>query len=77
MKFGDERSQGTGFLIEKNLVLTCAHNCFDKKHGQASKMSFHPGFSDLKGKRYEVKNFYYPKKFETLDKDDDYDFAIL
>jgi V8-like Glu-specific endopeptidase len=48
---GGQQRYGTGFLIGKNLVLTCAHNLFSLDYGQAvENVCFSPGYGGGKEK---------------------------
>lgn len=43
---------GTGCLVGRNIVLTCAHNCYNekkKKKEEAKNLSFWPGLNGLEG----------------------------
>lgn len=43
---GGHKKYGTGFLIGKNIVFTCAHNLFSLEYRQpVSKVCFCPGYS--------------------------------
>ena len=65
MKF-DQTATGSGALIGGNLVLTCAHNCYDHKTKQkAEKISFYPANNGKNGKEVKVKAYHYMKEFES------------
>ena len=41
---------GTGFLVGPNIVLTCAHNCYDEVHQEkVAEIKFHPANNGLEG----------------------------
>jgi len=54
---GGHKKYGTGFLISKNIVLTCAHNLFSLDYGEAaSNVSYSPSYHKYKEKEvYKAK----------------------
>ena len=55
---------GTGTLISKNLVLTCAHVIYNKSHkAYYPRIIFYPGLCGDLDKWYEVENFEAPDKY--------------
>ena len=68
---------GTGILISPDLVLTVAHNIFDRKEKQDRKdLKFCPGQHGPLGKYYECENWYYPETFKSKNSAAD-DYAII
>lgn len=79
---------GTGTIIGPQLILTCAHNCFDLNSQQQYKtISFTPApqFS-WPFQKYKTKKVYYPDEFKKSDqraktRENDYlylyDFAVI
>ena len=80
--------KGTGTLIARNLVLTCAHNCYYKsydKYGnevekeEVQNLKFYPSPSGKVEKVVKVKKSYYPDEYKLWKEkaSQRYDFAIL
>ena len=79
-KFGVTNYHGTGCLIAPRIVLTCAHNLYQRKSKkEATEIKFTPAANKNKGESYEVADYFYPDQFKTLPKKEirQYDFAIL
>ena len=61
-KFGDRIYWGTGILISPSVVLTCAHNLYNRgSEEQAREVKFSLSINKNQGKTYKIKNFCYPK----------------
>lgn len=55
-------SYGTGILISRNLVLTCAHNIFNAtKRILFKELSFYPGQHGLLTNPHRVESYMFPK----------------
>ena len=79
-KFGNLPYDGTGCLIGPNIVLTCAHNIYERRLKlEANDMKFKPGINGSFGKTFNVKKAYYPEKYVSLKKNASnlFDFGIL
>ena len=56
--------RGTGLLISKNMVLTCAHNVvYKKKDVDKINIEIHINPQGILGKFYRVESIYVPKRF--------------
>ncbi len=59
--------KGTAVLIAPNLILTVAHNFYDKLNDtQNIEIKFYLGVNGKLSKYYEVESFYYPEEYEIL-----------
>ena len=71
---------GTGTLIGNNVVLTCAHICYEEKNEmKMNNMVFTPAADGFFGSSYTVKEVHYPHEYNE-DKEEEsakYDYAIL
>ena len=69
--------KGTGTLISPNLVLTVAHNIYNRNTGEIYKdFKFYPQQFGKLDDPYEVEDFFLPGKF-CLDPDVSSDYALL
>ena len=69
---------GSGVLISKNIVLTAAHNIYNRVQGYentAFKVYF--GADGTAKQYYDVEEFRYMREFKTKDNKTPYDFALL
>lgn len=84
----DSQRIGTGVIIGPQLVLTCAHNCFNlSTRTDPKKITFTPAPQFVwPFEKYTVKKAYYHQKFKDCDtsaedRENDYfyiyDFAVL
>ena len=69
---------GTGLLVSPNLVLTVAHNIFNRGSKQINKIIFYPGQCEelVEANAYEVEDFFFPGAFTTRNSNF-YDYALL
>ena len=52
-------------MIAANLVLTCAHNIYDRKRkAEGTGIKFTPGLNGKKGISFSVKKLYYPSEYK-------------
>ena len=64
-KFNSFSFHGTGILIAPRIVLTVAHNIYDRrKQCEVTDLKFAPALNGKEGKFYPVKKVYYPKKYK-------------
>ena len=72
---------GTGYLISGRIVLTAAHNIYNRKLKQrGTKVTFAPGINGKKDKEYEIFEYYYPEEYQKEEKDEnarEYDYCVL
>ena len=70
--------KGTGILISANLVLTCAHNIYDKINSQLFRdHKFYPGLNGILEDGYEIEDIFIPMKYHTMYSPPLYDYALL
>lgn len=79
---GESHYFGTGSLIGARIVLTCAHNCYDKKKGRFYEdIMFSPATSGKEGKTLKTKIVFLPEgyKEEGGREEEEYlsDYALL
>ena len=69
---------GTGLLVSPNLVLTVAHNVFNRGSREINKIIFYPGQCEelVEANAYEVEDFFFPGAFTTRNSNF-YDYALL
>ena len=68
--------KGTAVLIAPNLILTVAHNFYDKLNDtQNIDTKFYLGLNGKLSKCYEIESFFYPEEYEIL-QNAQCDFAI-
>ncbi len=63
-----QRRTGTGCLISRNLVLTCAHILYKKpehpaKEWSVKKLRFHPAMHGKSTESFNVSQYFYPFEF--------------
>lgn len=59
-RFGTIISNGSGCLIGPDIVLTCAHNLYDRENKiEANNVFFCPGLNGSIGEQFKVKSFHY------------------
>ena len=69
---------GTSILISPDLVLTCAHNIYDKNTSSFnSEVKFYPGHSGILKSSFEVESFFIPEQYKTWKKSCLYDYGLL
>lgn len=79
MRSDQPDASGTGCFIAPTVVLTAAHNLYDKRYGgQATSVRFFPAIDEKNAHFGEarVREFYYPKEY-TQTKKEDYGILIL
>ena len=63
------------------MVLTCAHNCYDRKLGKELDVKvFIPANNGDQGIPVNIKKVYYPKEYREVKNDEDsfqFDYAVL
>ena len=65
-------------MIAPNIVLTCAHNAYDRERKQeGTDIIFAPRINGKKGKSYKVKELRYPEKFKTEENKSNDDFCVM
>ena len=75
--------KGTGFLIASDLILTLAHNLYDKKTGDCyinnGEVHIYPGVSGPLSKPFKVLDYRFPEAFMTCSEKEKrkYDYALL
>ena len=76
-----KKCAGTGCLISGRIVLTAAHNIYDRnKKLRSTNITFAPGVNGKKDKEYEIVDYCYPEEYEKEEKDEnawEYDYCIL
>lgn len=69
--------RGTGILISPDLVLTCAHNIYNKFSGELHReIKFYHGQCGVMEKHCEIDDFFFPGKFH-LNPIISHDYALL
>ena len=81
-ELGEENTYfGTGFLISGRIVLTAAHNIYDRdSEKEATKLIFVPGINGKQGKEYKVLKYHYPEEYKMKEERKDaweYDYGVL
>ena len=75
--------KGTGFLIASDLILTLAHNLYDRKaddyYFKNGEAHIYPGVSGPLSKPFKVLDYRFPEEFKTCSAKDKrkYDYALL
>ena len=73
----DNLGNGTGTLISSNIVLTAAHNIYNRNTGEMYfDFKFYPGANGVLDEHYEVEDFYIPGKY-VLNPIEVNDYALL
>ena len=68
---------GTGTLISSNIVLTTAHNLYNRNTGEFYyDFKFYPGANGVLEEYYEVEDFFIPGKY-VLNPSTSNDYALL
>jgi V8-like Glu-specific endopeptidase len=73
-------SFGSGVLISRDLILTAAHNFYDKDlRKENGGFKFYLGACGTAEKYYELESWRYPAEFTTCPKDDrlEFDYALV
>jgi V8-like Glu-specific endopeptidase len=71
---------GSGLLISKDLILTAAHNIFDKEVGmEHDGFKFYLGANGIAEKYYELESWRYPPEFATCPANErlQFDYALV
>ena len=76
--------KGTGFLIASDLILTLAHNLYDRKaddyYFKNGEVHIYPGVSGPLSKPFKVLDYRFPEEFKTCiggKETRKYDYALL
>jgi glutamyl endopeptidase len=78
---GPKMSVGSGTMIGPNMVLTCAHNVYDRKVGIAFNQAYMRFYLGINGTKAiygtaKIKSVYFPEEYKR-DKNEDYALLIL
>jgi V8-like Glu-specific endopeptidase len=77
---GKKMAVGSGVLISRDLVLTAAHNLYDKDVGQENEVfKFYIGASGTAEKYYELEDWRYSSEFKTCPQSEklEFDYALV
>ena len=72
------KGHGSGVLISRNLVLTSAHNVFNRGSREINEIKFYPGQCGelVEAHAYEVEDYFFPGAF-TAKNSNFNDYALL
>ena len=76
-KVNQDVLSGTGCLISPRIVLTCAHNLYDRsKEMETENLTFAPGLNGKSVRSYKVKNSWFHPEYKSVAKKKMKDFDI-
>ena len=78
-QLGGQEYCGTGCLISGRVVLTCAHNIYDRQSEKNEiNLTFVPGAKGKKGREYKVIKTYYSFEFRVEgDESSQFDYCVM